>query len=117
MKKISHYSQIEAIALFLLVSFTPLRACGPWIFGPGDISIYRIMPYWQEKDYTAQRSDFVSANCHLWAEQVALPNRMSTLPSIRPTIASGKSFLPIMYLHCSPTTKPNFCMPSVHTSV
>ena len=70
MKKKSGYIQIGAIALFLLVFATPLRACGPWIFGPGDISLYRIMPYWQEKEYTAQRSDFVSANCCLWAEQV-----------------------------------------------
>lgn len=70
MKKIFRYSQIWAMPLFLLVSLTPLRACGPWIFGPGDINIYRIIPYWQEKDYTAQRSDFVSANCQLWAEQV-----------------------------------------------
>ena len=70
MKKRFSSIQIGAIALFLLVLSTPLRACGPWIFGPGDISIYRIMPYWQEKEYTAQRSDFVSANCRLWAEQV-----------------------------------------------
>ena len=70
MKKMSCYSQIGAIVLFLLVSFTPLRACGPWIFGPGNIDIYRIMPYWQEKDYTVQRSDFVTSNCRLWTKQV-----------------------------------------------
>jgi hypothetical protein len=70
MKKRFSSIQIGAIALFLLVLSTPLRACGPWIFGPGDISIYRIMPYWQEMEYTAQRSNFVTANCRLWAEQV-----------------------------------------------
>ena len=70
MKKRFSSIQLGAIALFFLVLSTPLRACGPWIFGPGDISIYRIMPYWQEMEYTAQRSDFVSANCRLWAEQV-----------------------------------------------
>ena len=28
------------------------------------------MPYWHEIDYTTQHSDFVAANCTLWAEQV-----------------------------------------------
>ncbi|MBQ9863739.1 MAG: hypothetical protein IJM33_00205 [Bacteroidales bacterium] len=54
----------------LLPSSPTAQACGPWIFGPGDISLYRIMPYWQEEDYLVGHSNFVSANCQLWAQQV-----------------------------------------------
>ena len=58
------------VALLFVASISPLRACGPWIFSANDLNFYRIMPYWQEDKYTAQRSDFVSANCRLWAEQL-----------------------------------------------
>ena len=66
------HRSVRPLFVFLLfvASMSPLRACGPWIFSANDLNFYRIMPYWEETKYTAQRSDFVTANCLLWAEQV-----------------------------------------------
>ena len=74
MRSVQKISMIGLLLLSVMGGLKPFSqtasACGPWIFGPGDISIYRIMPYWQEKEYTLQRKDFVSANCQLWAQFV-----------------------------------------------
>ena len=74
MRSVQKISMMGLLLLGMMGGLKPLSqtasACGPWIFGPGDINIYRILPYWQEKEYTCQRKDFVSANCQLWAQTV-----------------------------------------------
>ncbi len=70
MRLFPHLARPLLLVLMLLTTLSPLRACGPWIFSANDLNFYRIMPYWKETEYAAQRSDFVTANCRLWAEQV-----------------------------------------------